>query len=145
MVSKKKPASKSVRERAADELILTIENVPGWIFLLEGPFHDYFADKRSKGTYDAKKAVVYLRNNYVRPAIRYYKKQHRGWTKADFERQPWRDMRNLTEADENTIARYFRDRLLDDYDLKKVRKGSVWRPIRKLGDYERREIVEVRR
>lgn len=53
MVSKKKPASKSVREKASNELILVTENTAGWIFLLEGPFYDYFADKRSKGTYDA--------------------------------------------------------------------------------------------
>ena len=66
-------------------------------------------------------------------------------TKEDFAEQPWRDMRNLTEADENAIARYFRDMLLDDYELKKVRKGSAWNPIRRLNDYERRKIVEVRR
>lgn len=145
MVSKKKPASKSVREKASNELIMVTENIEGWIYLLEGPFYDYIADKRSKGTYDAKKAVIYLRNNFVRPAIRHYKKQHRGWTKEDFAEQPWRDMRNLTEADENAIARYFRDMLLDDYELKKVRKGSAWKPIRRLNDYERRKILEVRR
>lgn len=145
MVSKKKPASKKVREDAVDELILVIENTAGWIFLLEGPFFNYFAEKRAKGTYDPAKAVIYLRNNYVRPAIRYYKKQHKGWTKADFEKQPWRDMRNLTEADENRIARYFRDRLQNDYDLKKIRKGSAWKPILKLDNYHLREIAEVRR
>lgn len=145
MVSAKKPASKKVREDAARELILVTENTEGWIYLLEGPFFDYFAEKRAKGTYDAAKAVVYLRNNFVRPAIRHYKKQHKGWTKADFEEQPWRDMRNLTEADENRIARYFRDVLLDDYDLKKIRKGSAWRPVRRLDDYQRREIAKVRR
>lgn len=145
MVSKKKPASKAVRDRAARELVMVTENTEGWIYLLEGPFYNYIAEKRSKGTYDAAKVAVYLRNNFVRPAIRHYKRMHKGWTKEDFAEEPHRDMRILTEADELSIAREFRDQLLDDYELKKVRKGSAWKPIRKLTDYELRKIAEVRR
>lgn len=124
-----------------DELTLCVDNEPGFIYWLEKVLYNYFGEKRARGSYDTKKAVITIRNNYVRPAIRYYKRMNKG---TDVEMYPQFNLWALTEADENQIARYYRDRLINESDLRKIKKGSRFVP-KKLADYELREIARVRR